>query len=443
MRLLSYISAMLISGLAISSAHAATELEFWHSMDGARGEALVEVTDRFNAAQKDYKVVPVYKGSYEETAGTGLAATQAGKGPHILQVYDLGTANMITARQAYRPTHQVLSDAGEKLGADAYAPAASSYYSDERGNLMGLPFNVSTPVMFYNRTLFLKAGLDPNKPLTTWYDVQAALLKLQEAGSRCGLTTTWPSWTLVENTLAWHSEEFATRNNGFDGPDAQLSFNTRLAIRHISLLSSWLKSGIYTHAGRRDEGEALFLKGDCGMLMTSSASYANLKRNANFDFGLMLMPYYDDINKAPYNTSTGGAGLWAMAGKKPAEYRGVGEFFAYLAKAETQAIWHQRTGYLPLSRAAYDLTLKSGFYDAFPGVDVSIKQVVNVGKPTAYSRGVRLGNQAAIRSILDEELENVWALVKAPKQGLDDAVRRGNEVLRRFERGHKLTASSN
>ena len=441
MRLLNILTALLIGSFTLSSAQAATELEFWHSMDGALGEALTEVTDRFNAAQKDYKVVPVYKGSYEETARSGLAATQAGKGPHILQIYDVGTANMMASRQVIRPAHQVLSDAGERLSADAYAAAVSSYYSDERGNLMGLPFNVSTPVMFYNRTLFLKAGLDPSKPLTTWYDVQAALLKLQEAGSRCGMTTTWPSWILVENTLAWHSEEFATRNNGFDGSDAQLSFNTRLAIRHISLLSTWLKSGIFTYAGRRDEGEALFLKGDCGMLMTSSASYANLKRNASFDFGLMLMPYYDDINKAPYNTSIGGAGLWAMAGKKAAEYHGVGEFFAFLAKTETQALWHQRTGYLPLSRAAYDLTLKSGYYDAFPGVDVSIKQVVNASKPTAYSRGVRLGNQAAIRSILDEELENVWALTKAPKLGLDDAVRRGNELLRRFERGNKLALS--
>lgn len=422
---------------AASAAQAATELQFWHSMDGARGEALAEVVERFNTSQNDYKVIPVYKGSYEETLNLGMSATQAAAGPHILQVYDLGTATIMHARNIYRPVNQVLAEAGEKLDDEAYAPAASSLYADGRGNLLSLPFNISTPVMFYNRTLFKKAGLNPNAQLVTWYDVQAALLKLQEAGVQCGLTTTWPSWTLVENTLAWHSEEFATRNNGFDGLDTQLTFNTRLAIRHISLLSSWLKSSIFTYAGRRDEGEALFAKGGCGMLMTSSSSYANLKSKADFDFGLMLMPYYDDINKAPYNTSTGGASLWVMAGKKPGEYRGVGRFFAFLARPETQALWHQRTGYLPLSRAAYEATKKSGFYDAAPGIEISIKQITNVGRPTAHSRGVRLGNQALIRSIIDEELENVWSTVKPPKLALDDAVKRGNEALRRFERTNK------
>ncbi|HKO87520.1 MAG TPA: sn-glycerol-3-phosphate ABC transporter substrate-binding protein UgpB [Burkholderiales bacterium] len=429
------VALFILSG--VTAAHAATELSFWHSMEGALGEALVETTDRFNASQNEYKVVPIYKGSYEETLGSGLSAQKTGNGPDILQVYEIGTANMMSARNLIRPVHQVLSEAGVQLESNSLGPAVSSYYSDARGNLMSLPFNVSTPVMFYNRSLFQKAGLDPNKPLTTWYDVQTALLKLQENGSRCGLTTTWPAWVLIENTLAWHSEEFATRNNGFDGLDAQLSFNTRLAIRHISLLTSWLKSGIFTYAGRRDEGEALFLKGDCGLLMTSSASYANLKQNASFDFGMMMLPYYDDINKAPYNTSIGGASLWAMAGKKPAEYRGIAKFFAFLAEPENQARWHQRTGYLPLSRVAFEITKKSGYYDAFPGIDSSIRQLTNAGKPTAHSRGVRLGNQAMVRDILDEELEKVWAFTKPPKQGLDDAVKRGNEALRRFERMNK------
>lgn len=425
----------LFASSGLLAARAATELTFWHSMDGALGEALGETTERFNASQKEYKVVPVYKGSYDETLSNAINAHRSGSGPDIVQVYDIGTANMMSARDLIRPAHQVLSDAGIKLEAGVLGPAVMSYYSDARGNLMSMPFNISTPVMFYNRSLFQKAGLDPNKALTSWYDVQNALLKMQEAGSRCGLTTTYPAWILIENTLAWHSEEFATRNNGFDGLDAQLSFNTRLAIRHISLLTTWLKSGIFTYAGRRDEGEALFLKGDCGFLTTSSASYAELKRNATFDFGLMMMPYYDDINKAPYNTSIGGASLWAMAGKKAVEYRGIGRFFAFLAEPANQALWHQRTGYLPLSRVAYELTQKSGYYDAYP--DIPIRQLVNATRPTAHSRGVRLGNQATVRSILDEELENVWALAKPPKQGLDDAVKRGNEALRRFERMNK------
>jgi sn-glycerol 3-phosphate transport system substrate-binding protein len=430
---------LMIIGLFIAApAQAVTELTFWHSMDGELGEALTELTNRFNASQKEYKVVPIYKGSYDETAGAGKAAYLAGKAPDILQVYDLAAANMLYAKRAVKPVYQLLAESHEKLAPDAYVPAASSYYSDAKGRLMGLPFNVSTPVMFYNRDVLIKAGIDPDKPLTTWYDLQAALLAIEDKhAAHCGLTTTWPSWILIENTLAWHSEEFATRNNGFDGLNAQLTFNTRLAIRHVSLLSSWLKSSIFTYAGRRDEGEALFIKGDCAFLTTSSSSYAAIKRNASFKFGVMQMPYYDDINKAPYNSSIGGAGLWAMGGKKPIEYKGIAEFFVYLSQPETQALWHQRTGYLPLSRAAYELTKKQGFYDAEPGIEVSIKQVRHSSHPTAFSRGVRLGDYALVRAILDEELEEVWSLKKPPKQALDDAVRRGNEVLRRFERANR------
>jgi len=415
---------------------AATEIQFWHSMDGALGEALQQLTDAFNAAQSDYKVVPVYKGSYDEAVGAVRAAFLEGKSPHIVQIYDLGTANLIASKQIIKPVHEVLKETGVHIPSDAYAPAAWSYYADSKGRLMGLPFNVSTPVLFYNRDLLKRAGVEPDSPITTWYDLQKVLLAVRQSGAApCGLTTTMPSWVLLENTLVWHSQEFATRNNGFDGTDARLTFNTRLAIRHISLLSSWIKSTLFTYAGRREEGQALFVRGDCAFLTASSAAYADIRKSAGFDFGVLPMPYYDDINNAPYNTAVGGAGIWVMAGKKPAEYKGVAKFLAYLAKPETQAAWHQQTGYLPLSRAAYELTKKSGFYDEHPGTEIAVQTVTHASRPTAHSRGIRLGNYALIRAIIEEELEAVWASVKSPKAALDTAVQRGNEVLRRFERG--------
>ncbi len=428
-----------IASLFSAQAQAATEIQFWHSMDGALGTALEQLTERFNADNPGYKVTPTYKGSYDEAVGAVRAAFLEGKSPHLVQIYDLSTANLLASKQVIKPVYEVLKEADERIDAHAYSPAASSYYSDSRGHLIGLPFNVSTPVLFYNRDMLAKAGINPDAPLTSWYDLQTALLKVRESGTAdCGLTTTWPAWVLLENTLAWHSQEFATRNNGFDGLDARLAFNTRLAIRHVSLLSSWVKSGLFTYAGRRDEGETLFKRGECAFLTTSSAAYANIGHDAKFAFGVKPMPYYDDINNAPYNTAVGGAGIWVMDGKKAAEYKGVAKFLAFLARPETQAAWHQATGYLPLSRAAYELTKKAGFYDAQPGTDIPINTVTHTGKVTAYSRGVRLGNYALIRAIIDEELESVWATVKAPKAALDDAVRRGNEVLRRFERGSKF-----
>jgi sn-glycerol 3-phosphate transport system substrate-binding protein len=431
-------AAALALGVA-APVRAATEIQLWHAMDGALGAQLDQVVQRFNAAQKDYHVTAVYKGSYDETLAAGLAARQAGKAPHVLQVYDVGTANMAAAKGAIRPVHQVMREAGEKFDANAFVPAVASFYSDSKGNLLALPFNTSTPVLYVNRDAFDASGVDARKPIKTWYDLQDALLEVREKSQvPCGLTTTWPSWVMLENTLAWHNEEFATRNNGYDGLDAQLVFNTRLAIRHLSLMTAWSKSKIFTYSGRRDEGERRFARGECASLTASSASYANVAQNAKFRFAVLPLPHYDDINNAPYNTLMGGAGLWVLNGKSAGEYKGVAKFFTFLSQPEVQAQWHQATGYLPITRAAYEITKAAGFYQKHPGADVGIQQMTNgSGPPKTYARGIRLGNHLMIRTVVDEELEQTWSLQKPPKQALDDAVRRGNDLLRRFERANK------
>lgn len=440
MRYGGFLSILLLTvGLsAQGSVHAAVELQFWHSMDGAVGLQLESLVERFNRSQSAYKVVASYKGSYEETFAAGMEALRAGKAPHVLQVYEVGTATMLAAKHAAKPVHSLMRDAGERFDPAGFVPALASFYSDSSGHLVALPFNASTPVLYVNREALARAGLDPAARFSTWFQVQDALLEVRERqAARCGLTTTSPAWVMLENLLAWHNEAFASRHNGYDGLDAQLAFNTRLAIRHVSLMTSWQKSHIFSYAGRRDEGETKFARGECAMLTASSASYAKLVREAGFQLAVLPLPHYDDINGAPHNTLLGGAGLWAMGGKTAAEHKGVARFFAFLVQAEVQADWHQRTGYLPVTRAAYELTRRSGFYDSHPGTDVALRQLLDNGTPKTYSRGIRLGNYSMIRTVIEEELEQAWALVKAPKQALDDAVTRGNVLLRRFERANK------
>ena len=428
--------ALVFAALCTPAARAATDIQLWHAMDGALGDQLKVIVERFNRSQKDYRVAVVYKGSYDETLAAGMAAHLAGTGPQILQVYEVGTANMMTAKRVVKPVHQLMREAGEKLDPGAFVPAIASFYSDSKGNLLSLPLNTSMPVLYVNQSMLRTGGVKAGTPLKTWYQIQDALLEVRDKHQNCGLTTTWPSWVMLENTLAWHNEEFATRNNGYDGFDAELTFNTRLAIRHVSLMTAWMKGKIFSYSGRRDEGEARFARGECAMLTASSASYGKLVRDVRFDFAVLPLPHYDDINEAPYNTLLGGASLWAM-NAKPAEHKGVAKFFTYLARPEVQAEWHQRTGYLPVTRAAYDLTRKSGYYDKNPGADVALRELLNKGAPKTYARGIRLGNHLMIRAVVDEELEQAWALVKPPKQALDDAVKRGNELLRLFERANK------
>ena len=300
--------------------------------------------------------------------------------------------------------------------------------------MLSFPFNSSTPVFFYNKDVFKKAGIAT--PPKTWRDVQEAAVKSIAAGSACGFTTGWQSWVQLETMSAWHNSEFATKSNGFDGFDAHLSFNTIMAVRHVSLLSAWAKAGLFTYGGRRNEPEAKFFNGECAMLTSSSAAYANIKKNAKFDFGVAKLPYYEEEPGAPYNTIIGGASLWVMAGKKAPEYKGVAAFFEFLSSTPVAAEWHQQTGYLPITNAAYTATQKAGFYDQNPGTDISVQQMTG-NKPTKVSKGIRLGNFVQIRAIIDEELESVWAGKKAPKLALDDAVKRGDEQLRRFQAANK------
>ncbi|AUT60601.1 MULTISPECIES: sn-glycerol-3-phosphate ABC transporter substrate-binding protein UgpB [Paraburkholderia] len=416
------------------TAYAATEIQFWHAMEAALGERLNTIANDFNASQSDYKIVPVFKGTYDQTLAAGIAAYRSGNAPAILQVYEVGTATMMQAKKAVIPVSDVFKQAGMTLDEKAFVPTIASYYSDSKtGHLISMPFNSSTPVLYYNKEAFKKAGLDPNTPPKTWAELEQDALKLKAAGMSCGYSSGWQSWIQLENYSAWHGAPFATENNGFDGADAKLEFNKPLQIAHITFLQKMQKEGAFTYVGRKDEPVSKFYSGDCGIITNSSGSLATIRKYAKFDFGTGMMPYDASVKGAPQNAIIGGASLWVLSGKDPAEYKGVAKFLAYLSSPPVAAKWHQDTGYLPVTTAAYQLTQQQGFYEKNPGSDTAIKQMLNK-PPLPYTKGLRLGNMPQIRTIIDEELEQVWSDKKTPKDALDSSVSRGDELLRRFEK---------
>ena len=417
-------------------AQAQQEIRFWHAMGGALGNALATFVQRFNDSQNDVRVVAEHKGSYEDTMIAALAAQRAGNGPHLVQVSEIGTAHMMAARSAYRPAWQVLAEGSERIETKSFLPAVASYFSDGAGRLLALPFNVSTPILFYNKDAFRKAKLDPERPPKTWYEMPPVLGELREAGFDCPFTTTWPSWVQVENMSTWHNQDFASRENGLGGLDAKLIFNTHLMVRHVSMLSSWARAGYFVYSGRRIEGERRFAKGECAMLTAASSSSAEMRRTAGFDFGVAQLPYYDDVKGAPHHSLIGGGGFWVLAGRAPGDYRGVARFLAYLARPAVQAEWHQRTGYVPVTRAAYELTRNQGYYAVHPGQEIAIRQLL-LNSPTRESRGIRIGEFPKVREIIEQELETVWEGTKPPKLALDIAAERGNDLLRKFEQAHR------
>jgi sn-glycerol 3-phosphate transport system substrate-binding protein len=416
-------------------AQAQTEVQWWHSMGGALGEWVNDLAKDFNASQKEYKVVPTFKGSYDESMTAAIAAFRSGNAPHVLQVFEVGTATMMASKGAIVPVGKIMSDAGVTFDPNAYVPAVAGYYTAPSGQMLSFPFNSSTTVFHFNKDAFKAAGLDTDKAPATWPEVALAAAKLKASGHKCPFTTSWVSWTQLESFSAWHNTEFATKGNGMRGIDARLNFNSPLHVRHIENLANMAKQGLFVYKGRGNAADATFVSGECAMTTGSSALYGNIKRNSKFASGIAPLPYYPDVTGAPQNTVIGGASLWVMSGKKAAEYKGVAQFFAHLSKAEEAAKSHQRTGYLPVTTAAYELTEKSGFYKQNPGTDVSVTQMIR--KTTDKSRGIRLGNFVQIRTINDEEMEQVWAGKKTAQEGLDSAVKRGNEQLERFQKANK------
>ena len=205
---------------------------------------------------------------------------------------------------------------------------------------------------------------------------------------------------------------------------------------HIAMLEEMNKKGDFSYVGRKDESTEKFYNGDCAMTTASSGSLANIREYAKFNYGVGMMPYDADAKDAPQNAIIGGASLWVMQGKNKETYTGVAKFLDFLAKPENAAEWHQKTGYLPITKAAYDLTREQGFYEKNPGADTATRQMLNK-PPLPFTKGLRLGNMPQIRVIVDEELESVWTGKKTPQQALDTAVERGNQLLRRFEKSTK------
>jgi sn-glycerol 3-phosphate transport system substrate-binding protein len=427
-------AAMLASA---SGAQAQTEIQWWHAMGGNLGETVNEIAAGFNKTQTEYKVVPSYKGSYPETLTAAIAAFRAKQGPHIVQVFEVGTANMMAAKGAIYPIYELMADAKEPFDPKAFIGPVYGYYSTTDGKLLSMPFNSSTPVLYWNKELLSKAGLDPNKGPTTWPELGEMAKKAVAAGAKCGFTPQWQTWTLIENYGAWHNLPYATKANGFGGTDIELKFNDAPRIKLIQMMADWTKDKTFVYGGREGKSDTLFNGGECAFRIGSSGSAAGAEKALGQDkVGIGMMPYSPDVIAKPQNSIIGGATLWVLQGRPKDEYKGVAKFMTFLASAPVQAKWHQETGYVPITAAAAELTEKEGFYKKFPGRDIAVKELT-LNPPTDNSKGLRIGNFVQIRDIVDEELESVWSGKKDAKTALDEAVKRGNEQLRKFEAANK------
>ena len=435
------IGIVVTAGLASAPAEAQqrVQVEFWHGLTQPLGGILEKIATDFNASQTTYQVNATFKGSYPETMVAAIAAFRAGNAPHIVQMFEVGTATMMAARTAIKPVYELAKETGVNLDPKNYVGGVRGYYSTADGKLVSMPFNSSTPITWYNKDAFKKAGLDPEKPPKTWEETREAAKKIKAANAAaCGYSMAWPTWTQFENFSAIHNIPLATKANGLKGMDAELKINSPLHIKHLQTLIDMHKEGTFKYGGRDGAADALFPSGECAIFHGSSGLRARVVKEAKFDWGVAMLPYYKGTPNAPKNGIIGGASLWVMTSPKrtPEEYKAVAEFFAYISRPEVDAKWHMDTGYVPITMAGFALASGQGYYVKNPGADIPFRQLT-LTEPTENSMGLRLGNMPEIRVIMQEEMEKAFQGQQTAKQAVDSAVQRGNVVLRNFERTNK------
>jgi len=406
-----------------------TEIQFWHGFSGVTAEYLNVIVNDFNSSQKEYHVNAVRKGTYQETMMAGIAAYRAKKQPDMIQVYEVGTATMMAAKGAIIPVSTLMSENNVTLNTNDIIPAVKGYYS-QGDTLISFPLNSSSPVMYYNKTIFKKAGLDQNTPPKTWNELFKFAEKIKKTNSAvCGFTTTWPAWIQLENFSAWHNVPYASNNNGMESTKPKLLFNSKLQVKHWENIQKANKEGYFTYYGRTTEAEMAFTTQKCGIYLDSTGSYGDVKE-AKVNFGVAQLPYYESVDGAPQNTIIGGASLWVFNGISKEKQKAAAIFISYLSKPEVMAKWHQTSGYLPVTNASYNFTKQSGFYKENSGYEVAISELNNKS-PTNNSKGLRIVGLPNIRNIIEANFESMLSDKMTAKVALDDAVEKGNAIIKK------------
>ena len=424
-------------GIAVAAGPAAAEkvqLQFWHAMGGQLGDVLKQVVQKFNAAQDEYEIIETQKGNYPATLNAAIAAYRAGEPPHILQNNESGVLTMMLS-DAIVPAHDLLEQHGVTVNLDDYLRPVVDTYTDPKGRLLAMPFNSSTPILFYNAEMLDKAGI--KAPPATWQAMEEQIRAIRAAGAgECGYSFAAGPWQELENYSVYHDVPFATLANGFKGLGAELAINRTRVVDHIARLKRWTDEGLATFGAAAaatwaSGARTNFLEGKCAFWIDSTAWHGTVEQGAKMKWGGALLPHEADVK--PNSSMIGGAALYVFKGHEAAEYAGIAAFFRFLTDTDLQVFYHQATGYVPITTAAYEKAKADGYYKAHPSREYAVLQLLQ-GRPTDSSRTVRLGNFENVRVAIGEELEKLWAGQTDAQSALDRGVERGNELLRRFER---------
>ncbi len=414
-------------GAPTADANAKQVVNFWHSMSGALQDKLNIIITKYHESQDKVRVNAVYKGNYTDALNGVVAAYRGSKHPHITQVFEVGTQSMMKSGAIVGVEDLFIKNGVVLDKKDIMAPVLG-YYSSLDGKLISMPFNSSTPIVFYNKDIL--DNLNITKIPTTWDEMFALSKEIKAKSPYCGLVFGWQSWTLVENFSAINDLAIANPENGFQGLDVKMNLQNPEMSKNIGRIAEAIQNKEFRFEGRRSEApRRAFLARKCAFLVDSSSSIGTLKKAAKFNWGTAYQPFI--AGKSPQNSLIGGASLWVMKGHSDNDYKNVVDFFKFIMRPDIQAEWHQGTGYIPITQSSYKLSTEQGFYAKDPHQETAVKQLLR-GPMSTNSRGIRLGNFSQVREVIEESLEKIWEGRLSVADGLKEADERANLVLARF-----------
>ena len=417
---------LLTAGMMTAAIPAAaqTDIQWWHAMGGRLGEVVEEIAVKYNASQDNYNLVPTYKGGYEDTMTAGIAAFRAKQQPNIIQIFDAGAATIINAKGATIPVADLMAN----FNSADYIEGVRYFYADSDDKMIGMPFNASTPLLYFNKDILAEVGIDG--PPATWEEFEAMAPKLKDAGYQA-LAQSHSPWIFSENFHSRHNLQLATSNNGYDSTDVKILYNNDAMKMHWGKVKEWLDADYYGFYGRAwGDNQDAFVQKKVAMWLGSSGSFGGLAKSAEFEFGAAELPYWKSVTDEPYGTFIGGAALFAMSGKPAEENAGVADFMAFLTSPEMQYFWHKETGYVPITNAAYELAKADGYYERTPDAEVGITQLTRRGGE--WTKGYRLGFYVQIREVMYNQYENIFSGSSTVDEAFAAMEKESNALLDRF-----------
>ena len=437
-RLLTAATTIAALAMATAPAMAQTKFEFWYGLSGDLSERIQDMCKTFNESQKDYEIVCVSQDNYDNNLQNTIAAYRANKQPTITQIFDAGTLDLMLS-QAYLPIDQLMTDNGYQIDWSNYFSGIASYYSTSKGELLSMPFNSSTAMIYYNTDALEKIGFEGVPE--TWQQVEEVTRKMKAAGYDCPVAFD-PSgaWQWFEQFSAAHNQPIATLGNGFGGLNAELVVSQGKFVDQLTWIKKMYDEGLFVLKSK-DVGETAndaFVNAKCQITSSSIADHGTFSKQAieGMHWTVAMLPLLEGFERT--NTLVGGASLWTLKGKSEEEYKGAAAFYNFIATPKQAEWWSTVTGYIPVTNTGFEAMKAIGFYDAAPyqGRELAIASLTAT-PPTENSRGIRLGNYASLRAEMVKTMQDVLFNNTPAPQALADFDARGNAVLRKFEATYK------